>query len=407
MIQDDFLLNPCTMILFTNCERSFMTRLLPVLVNLLITSLFLANITDSLHAESGKISDEVGNRIVLKLPPSKGNPRNSEGDFIRLKDGRIMFIYTYFYGGHEDYSTAHLVARYSSDEGKTWTEKDEMVVENEGDCNVMSVSLLRLQTGEIALFYLRKNGWTDCRPLLRISKDEGKTWSDATECIPDEVMYVVVNNDRIIQLKNGRVLMPMAKHQEPGQETDWLGELFCYYSDDNCKTWKRSKSQFKLFDENGKRLTAQEPGVIELNDGRIMMYIRSDAGCQMVCYSSDGGDTWTKPDRSEMSSPLSPASIERIPGTNDLLLVWNNHDGIPDDLKGKRTPLTVAVSKDEGQTWTHVKNLQTLPSGWYCYTAIEFVDGHVLLGHCAGDRKKNNGLAETHITRVNLDWIYQ
>ena len=29
---------------------------------------------------------------ALRLPPGAGNPRNSEGDFIRLKDGRIMFF---------------------------------------------------------------------------------------------------------------------------------------------------------------------------------------------------------------------------------------------------------------------------------------------------------------------------
>ena len=29
---------------------------------------------------------------VLELPPVKGNPRNSEGAFIELKDGRIMLV---------------------------------------------------------------------------------------------------------------------------------------------------------------------------------------------------------------------------------------------------------------------------------------------------------------------------
>ena len=28
------------------------------------------------------------------LPPGPGNPRNTEGDFVRLKDGRILFIYS-------------------------------------------------------------------------------------------------------------------------------------------------------------------------------------------------------------------------------------------------------------------------------------------------------------------------
>jgi len=32
-------------------------------------------------------------RAVLDLPPQAGNPRTSEGDFMLLKDGRILFAY--------------------------------------------------------------------------------------------------------------------------------------------------------------------------------------------------------------------------------------------------------------------------------------------------------------------------
>src|SRR6478609_5909518 len=99
----------------------------------------------------------------LTLAPSPGNPRNSEGDFIRLHDGRWLFIYTHFTSGANDHAKAFLASRESSDGGKTWTAKDRVVVANEGGFNVMSVSLLRLKSGEIALFYLRKNSLEDCR----------------------------------------------------------------------------------------------------------------------------------------------------------------------------------------------------------------------------------------------------
>ena len=47
-------------------------------------------------ASKGDVSME--QKTVLELPHQAGNPRNSEGAFITLKDGRIMFIYTKFYG---------------------------------------------------------------------------------------------------------------------------------------------------------------------------------------------------------------------------------------------------------------------------------------------------------------------
>jgi hypothetical protein len=336
------------------------------------------------------------------LPPGPNNPRNSEGDFIQLKDGRILFVYTHFTGGGGDNAAAHLAGRLSRDGGRTWSDKDVLILENEGNMNIMSVSLLRLQSGEIALFYLVKNSWSDCRPRMRISRDEAKTWSEPVECIQESEMgYYVMNNDRAVQLASGRILLPVALHNTPEQDHyNAAAVICCYLSDDKGQSWRRSKSA-----QRGERMTLQEPGVVTLKDGRLMMFCRTPHGSQYVAYSADQGDTWSEFEPSNIISPLSPATIERIPATGDLLLVWNNHAHIAPSLRGKRTPLTVSLSRDEGRTWERVQTLEDDPHGWYCYTAMAFVGDHVLLGHCAGDRRKN-GLATTQITRFPLAWLY-
>mgnify|MGYP002352811740 FL=1 len=78
--------------------------------------------------------------VVLQLEAGPDNPRNSEGDFITLKDGSILFIYSHYtgYSGDDD-GNAFLAGRYSMDNGKTWTQKDEVIVPQEGKKNVMSV----------------------------------------------------------------------------------------------------------------------------------------------------------------------------------------------------------------------------------------------------------------------------
>jgi len=340
------------------------------------------------------------------LPPRAGNARNSEGDFVQLKDGRVLFVYTHFTGGGSDHAAGHLAGRFSSDGGRTWTEDDIVVVPQSGGFNDMSVSLLRLQNGSIALFYARKNSMLDCRPVMRISTDEAKTWSEPIDCITDEIGYYVLNNDRAIQLKDGRLIMAVALHNlESYKAPNWKGHVMCYYSYDSGKTWKRNTTILAPEREDGTRLIAQEPGLIELKDGRLMMFIRSDAGAQLFSYSEDRGETWSKPKVSALTSPVSPATIERIPTTGHLLAAWNNHENISDELKGKRTPFAVAISKDEGETWTHVMTLEDDPNGWYCYTAMEFVEGTVLLGHCAGDRRKG-GLNLTQITRFPIELLY-
>ncbi len=340
---------------------------------------------------------------VLQLSPSDNNPRNSEGDFITLDDGRILFIYSHYTGSStSDHAPAYLAARYSDDGGRCWTEEDEVVGENEGEINVMSVSLLRLQNGDIAFFYLRKNSTEDCIPMLRISKDEAKSWSDPVPCITDRQGYFVLNNARVIQLQDGRLLMPVALHQTPGGQWANKADLYCYFSDDNGQTWWSSSQVPDTTD-----IIAQEPGLIEMSDGRVMMYIRASAGFQLLSYSSDRGQTWSHVETSNIPSPLSPATIEKIPDTGDWLLVWNNNDGSNPEIKDKRTPLTMAISRDEGKTWEKIKNIHDDPDGWYCYIAIHFVDNDdALLGYCAGSQSRNIHLSITDITLLSKEWMY-
>ena len=353
---------------------------------------------------AAETSDEPVQRIEL-LPPGPDNPRNSEGDFIRLEDGRIMFVYTHFYGGGGDHAEAYLAARYSEDGGRTWTDEDEKVVPNHADMNVMSVSLLRLQDGRIALFYIVKNSLEDCRPVMRVSTDEGETWSEPRAVIAENEMgYYVLNNDRVVQLEGGRLVVPVSRHHGPSwDEWSGYGHQMCYLSDDGGQSWRRSETVLTGERPEGGRVMLQEPGVVQLKDGRLMMWCRTDQGYQYLSYSDDRGETWSRMQPSPLESPRSPASIERIPSTGDLLAVWNNHESIPDRLRGKRTPLTVAVSRDEGRTWENGRDLYEDPKGWYCYTAIHFADGRVLLGHCAG----HDHLKQTNITSFPVDWLYR
>ena len=357
--------------------------------------LIFIHTTSSIFCQGVKIS-EAGN-TVFKLLPGPNNPRNSEGDFITLKDGRILFVYSHYTGASgDDHGNAFLAGRYSSDKGKTWTQEDVKIVDQEGDMNVMSVSLLRLKNGEIALFYLRKNSFTDCIPYMRISKDEAKTWSDPRPCITDKKGYFVLNNNRVIQLRSGRILLAVAMHQGPGEtKFSSKGRLWSYFSDDNGRTWNASHEV-----PNSSGIVTQEPGMVELKNGDILMFIRTNTGAQYFSRSADRGITWGEVKRSNITSPTSPASIARIPSTGDLLIVWNN------TVNERRTPLNIAVSKDEGKTWMYTKTLEDDPERGYCYIAIHFIGKNVLLSYCAGSQS-GGILTQTNIKRLSLDWVYK
>src|SRR5680860_868280 len=102
---------------------------------------------------NGNRENNVEPITVLELPPSPQNPRNSEGDFIKLKSGKLLFIYTHYdTGSGVDHDPAYLASRNSVDAGMTWSDTDDIVMGNEGSQNIMSVSLLRLNNGDCLLY---------------------------------------------------------------------------------------------------------------------------------------------------------------------------------------------------------------------------------------------------------------
>ncbi|MDO5309048.1 MAG: sialidase family protein [Planctomycetia bacterium] len=337
----------------------------------------------------------IAKSIVLDLPPSQDNPRNSEGDFIRLVSGDILYIYTHYYGDSgDDHASACLMSRISKDHGQTWSEEDELVLENEGRMNVMSVSLVRLRDRSIALFYLVKEDAGDCRPYLRYSYDEGKTWTERIETISAR-SYNVVNNSRVLHLPEGRLLIPVARHNFKGGDVynyESKATLFCLYSDDGGRRWKQSDDV-----PNINNIMYQEPGVVELSDGRLLMTIRNASGRQYYSYSRDRGVTWSDSEPSPLVSPASPAAIIRAYNSDKLIAVWN-------DSNSERNPLTIGLLSPDGKTILAKKTLDYAGSDEpraFCYPALFYVDqDSLLVGYCAG--RAPYGLNAARIALVNL-----
>lgn len=344
------------------------------------------------HSYSGK-------EVVLRLETGENNPRNSEGDFITLIDGRILFIYTHYTGqSGADWGNAYLASRFSLDNGKTWSKESKIEIQQEGKNNVMSVSLIRLPNGSIALFNLRIDGEFKCSPWIRISNDEGNTWGKPWKCIPDREGYFQVNNDRVILLENGRLLMPVVEHNVSHQKWDSIasrGIIWNFWSDNMGISWNSGNSiDYPVNSPAGTIM--QEPGVVEFKNGHNLMYMRTSSHVQFISFSKDQGVTWSPAERSNIPSPRSPAVIKRIPSTGDLIMVWNNNGG-----NEKRSPLSVAISRNNGESWEKTKNIEDDPNGSFSYPAIHFTNNDVLVAYCA------KGLSATYISRLSLDWIYK
>ena len=342
------------------------------------------------------------------IAPSPGHPRNSEGAFLPLADGRLLFIYSAFVGDTaRDHTPADLAAITSCDGGRTWSAPRTVVRASEyGAMNVMSVSLLRMHDGAVGLFFLIRRSWSDMCVALRRSYDEGETFCPETRC-STRVGYFVMNNDRVVRLSTGRILAPAAEHV---CTPDGAGGIHlspatatCFFSDDDGLTWQETGAPVAL-DGTASRSGLQEPGLIELRGGALLGWARTDLGAQYAFSSPDGGRSFTPPAPSRFTSPLSPLSMKRLPDGR-LLALWNPvcmPD--PDPRTAGRTPLVYALSSDDGRTWSAPVPLEDDPQTGYCYTAIAAVGDALLLAYGAGQAGADGlYLNRTRIRRIPLD----
>jgi len=353
-------------------------------------------------------------RIVASFAPDTEFTRHSEGSFLRLKDGRIMFAYSRFTGHNGDDAPSDLVAVYSSDEGETWSEARVLIRASMYNTkNVMSVSLMSMSNGDLGLFYIIKQTPAINRIMLSRSRDDGESFYSHVECTKAEnAAYFVLNNDRVIRLKSGRILIPLAHHHSTLSADGMKGYLgmraanYFLYSDDDGLTWNESPDMvYPTFTNTDTGL--QEPGVIEKLNGAIWAYARTDKMYQYEYFSVDGGIHWTLPQPSRFTSPDSPMLIKRRPGTDELIAVWNpvpRYNGRPEYAAGwGRTPLVYAVSADDGLTWSDCKVIESKEEHGYCYPAIFFTDdGCMLVSYCSGGPEDGICLARTSIMKIKL-----
>lgn len=209
------------------------------------------------------------------------------------------------------------------------------------------------------------------------------------------------------QLRNGRLLVPfgsMQPHAEPAPPTG-RHKTVIQYSDDQGNTWQQSESEliapcYPNF--NGLNEGACEPAIEQLQDGRLWMLMRTQAGFLYESYSSDNGTTSQPATASRFNTSTGPPNIMRH-SNGWLVVAWNNCEMPPrangDGVYGGRDALHIAVSDNDGRTWRgfreiyldHRRNDNPAASGdrGTAYPLGSFTsDGHIVMlaGQGAGGR---------------------
>ncbi|HUP79108.1 MAG TPA: sialidase family protein [Pirellula sp.] len=151
---------------------------------------------------------------------------------------------------------------------------------------------------------------------------------------------------------------------------------------------------------------AEEPCIVERRDGSLLALMRTSLGAIYRSESFDQGRTWNSPVTTLLTAPASPPCIKRIPSTNDLIVVWNHNYDETHHHQGERNPLSSAISKDDGATWQHIKDVEFKPGGAAAYASVFFQDDEAIVSYYYQEKGFGGG-SGVRLKFLPIAWFYE
>jgi sialidase-1 len=404
---------------------------------------------DTTPASSGALKDDDGLQRQLLRPFSALNPKNSEGSGVMLKDGSVLLLWTEFMdvdlmpekdrpafsplrkslgaAPNNDDGYARISGAVSKDGGKTWSAPRIHADDADARVNTMSPALARLKDGRLMLAYSWRSGgnhadnYGPCARRARFSSDEGATWSDPVRLTPDDGTYHTGCHDRAWVLPSGRILVQCHTNSAGRPDGKYRDHKHVYlaWSDDAGKTWKNSN---RVTEPIARGLN--EACLVPRRDGSLLMVLRSWRGHSYLSESKDEGATWSDPRPSGIIAPDAPTFLTRVPGTSDILMIWNCNFNLrarhdlrlsATGLHGARTvavtshaisrcPLLCAISRDDGRTWGLPKVLEDDINYEWAYPGVIFHGDTALIHYFRSPMFERR--RELMLTHVPIKWLY-
>jgi predicted neuraminidase/ABC-type molybdate transport system substrate-binding protein len=211
--------------------------------------------------------------------------------------------------------------------------------------------LFRMPDASLALFYKVGPSPQTWWGMVRTSRDDGHTWSEAVR-LPDAILGPIKNKP--VRLADGVILAPSST-ESPDRPSRW--RVHFERSVDGGRTWSTSSAGGLV---DGRDIDAIQPSILLHPGGRLEAVGRTRSGRVFETWSADAGKTWTPMTLAALPNPNSGIDAVTLRDGRQLI-VYNHTD------RG-RSPLNVALSLD-GKTWQAALVLESEP-GEYSYPAV-------------------------------------
>lgn len=337
--------------------------------------------------------------------------------------------------GVSDWDDIRILLRRSTDDGKSWSGPQSIAnVEGPKRKNPFALRMKNVDPADVTynnpVLIADRDGTVHMlfcleyeRAFYQRSVDDGLSWSKPVEITAtfdafkkDYAWKVLATGpNHSIQLKTGRLVVPVWLSTGEGGNAHRPSVTATIYSDDQGKTWKAGDIAVPCTDE---WINPNETVAIELNDGRVMLNVRSESEAhrRLVVTSPDGATSWSTPKFDDaLLEPICMGGIVRYHHGGQSLILFSNPHNL-DKAQGKAEPgknrdrknLSVKLSRDEGGTWAVNKRLEDGPSAYSDLAVTK--DGTILCFYGrAGDGKGMTAWSGGRLTlaRFNLEWLEQ
>ena len=272
-------------------------------------------------------------------------------------------IFINFYTGQDaEVGGNIMVLCISDDNGKTFSSCEAVVEHPDPECRIYDPCLWIDPNKRLWMTWTQARGFNDGRSGVWASICDNPDAENLKWSSPRRIANGIMMNKPIVTSK-GEWLFPCAiwcntSGSVPSEDNGLQNEQFSnvYASTDEGKSiLYRGKADVpnRSFDEHM---------IVEKMDGSLWMLVRTFHGIG-ESFSTDGGYTWTKGQKSHIDGPCSRFHICRLKSGRLLMINHYNftqridlqdimNQGDVKQWKG-RSHLTAMLSEDDGQTWPY------------------------------------------------------
>ena len=271
-------------------------------------------------------------------------------------DYLLMFPERAHYGGSSEKAN-DMMARRSSDKGKTWTDAKvafDIDYNQHGFIPLIprgSTRIYAFGTQPVWGKYSRENGLQENAPIgFRYSDDDGHTWSDVTLIEPvNDPGFLGMSVMRMCETDAGTWLI--GSHEGDWSYKPLMTRQYILRSEDQGKTWAVGpyKRHGGWYVSGFNRMDEGRP--INLGGGKVLMLTRSCEGHLWNLRSEDDGKTWTAPEPTVLTHPDAPPMLCHLSDGKTLIALYHNRHSGGHFNTMDRSEIWASISTDEGHTW--------------------------------------------------------